>query len=217
MKHILYIIMVITTLCSCERNPSIKSNDDAGINDNVNDTIAIDTTWTVTVGIRESNSEMLILYTDSNNVSVFDSLGKNWSKSDFVIVYPRVTTAGSSTTITYRYREGTTHYLIPLQFTPGRNSPWGAVETPWLLLQNNLNDTAGIRTFWLHMPDKTVDTIRTQVRFLGKRESGINSIHNIWYNGELKYSGDSIKPGVGVDLYPDGSIVANGPIFQIIK
>jgi hypothetical protein len=152
-----------------------------------------------------------ILFTDSYNVSVFETKrGKRWKVEDVTVSY---VIPGEEHRPSYSYVEGENlGYIFPISRinddNPDKPEPWLKV-----IVCGQISDENEFSTALLTFPDGSVDTI------VGQRYTPVtphSDLKHVWYNSELVVSWDlySKEP---LGTYPDGSFIYRGSEFQIVK
>ena len=212
MKKVIYLILTLAIFASCDSNKDVNS-------DNMN---AINTDDRIDAAVPDTRVFIEILFTDSNNVSVFDPQGKNWVREDIYVAYPYISSLnGKNDTLYYRYDKefiprspDITHILFTTR-SAGK-------EDLWLGVAVNVYEPSELRKCFLHFPDNTVDTLLAQVEPVTSIIDKHFCIwHKIWYNGKLVLSTDlwgySEEEIEALGRYPDGSKVYKSNEFQIIK
>ncbi|MDR2533471.1 MAG: hypothetical protein LBC81_01645 [Tannerellaceae bacterium] len=219
MKHLIYFILIIASLASCDSYTANDSDNMGGTN--AKDTISVYDT--MKLGLIPDRFGIEILITDSNNVSVFDPQGKNWSREDIHVTYPYVSpTTGREDIKSFKYDKD----YIPRGHLETCNINFSTrsiiEEKFWLAIHVNLYDSSEFRTSFLRFPDNTVDTVLAQVELTRTYFNYYYcNWHNIWYNGKLVLSSEwrphSEEEVEALGYYPDGSKVLKDTEFQIIK
>jgi hypothetical protein len=211
MKNLAVIFLFITGFIACNSGADINTptitDEPAQVEDTIPDTEDEIYGLRIIAGVS-------ILFTDSNNVNVFDSRGKGWQKEDIKVTY---VIPGQEDWPSFSYIEGfipkkengdRIYINFESRLYPYENNP---PDKPWLAVCMNLFDKSEFTTTLLTFPNGSVDTIVGQRSMPASTES---ELRNVWYNGEQVLTWRSYsKEGT----YPDGSPVQKFGEFQIIK